>query len=174
MRFLQINKTTGLFYKGQWVSAISLLESIDPSAMPVNFRTLYYNNLLISKLMIGEIEAANRLYSGHLVSLSYFIPHHDLTVAVVITIGALDYHNEEIQKSKLSFEYAMFIAKSTQHKAIVHYFLALISVRENDHPKAMEHFDEAIATGSDTWIYTVARHYVSSFDESSNVTRGVR
>jgi len=170
VKFLQINKTTGMFYKGEWAAASTLLESIDPSAMPTEFRTLYYNNLLDSKLMLGEIEAANQLYAGHLASLAYFIPHHDLTVAVVITIGALDYYNEEIPKSKLSFEFAMFIARSPQHKAIAHYFLALIAIDENDQFKAMEHFDEAMATGIDTWISEFAQNHIISFEESSKAT----
>lgn len=173
VRFLQINKTTGMFFKGEWTAVIALLDSIDPSAMQPNFRTLYYNNLMISKLMNGEIEAANRLYAGHLASLAYFIPHHDLTVAVVITIGALEYYNEDIPKSKLSFEYAMFIACLPQHKAIIHYFLALIAVSEKNQPKAMEHFDEAMATGTETWIYRAASDHLTSFKESSKVTRVV-
>ena len=98
----------------------------------------------------------------------------NLMVAVVITIGALDYYNEEIPKSKLSFEYAMLIARSPQHKAIIHYFLALIAVSENDQPKAMEHFDEAMAAGTDTWTSKSAIDHLTLFEESSNVARVIR
>jgi len=167
LRFLQINKSTGLFYTGEWTTAITLLESIDPSAMPTEFKALYYNNLLASKLQLGEIDAANRLYARHLASLAQFIPNQDLNVAVGITTGALEYYNADIAKSRMILELVLGIMSPTPlHTAAGHHFLALIAASEGNHPKAIEHLNHAAVSGTGTWISESARNHLAAFEGS--------
>jgi len=172
MSFLQINKSTGLFYKGEWTAAITLLESIDPSAMPIEFKALYYNNLLASKLLLGEIEAANRLYAQHLASLAQFIPNQELNVSVGITTGALEYYNADIPKSRMILELVLGImSPAPLHKAAAHHFLALIAASEGNHPKAIEHLNHAAVAGTGTWISESARNHLTAFEGSDEKAR---
>ena len=168
LSFLQINKSTGLFYKGEWNTAITLLESIDPSAMPIEFKALYYNNLLASKLLLGEIDAANRLYARHLASLAQFIPNQELNVAVGITTGALEYYNADIPKSRMILELVLGImSPAPLQKAAAHHFLALIAASQEDPSEAIEHLNQAAVMGTDTWISEFARNHLTAFSGSS-------
>jgi len=162
LKLLQVNKSTGLFYRGEWAAAITLLEPIDPSSLPREFRALYYNNLLASKLLLDEIDAANQLYAMHLASLALYIPDEDLSNAVGITIGALDYYNGEIPKSKVKLEQTLCIVRVPILKAAAHYFLALIAASEDNHQQAIEHFNAAVVTGAGTWISESAHNHVTA------------
>ena len=167
LRLLLVNKSTGLFYKGEWANVMSLLESVEPFLLPREFKTLYYNNLLSSMLLLDRIDAANELYAKHLASLAPYTVNRELNIAVGSTLGALEYYNGNISASKAKFTQLLEVVRPLIHTAVTHYFLGLISISEENRPQAIEHFEKAWVMGKNTWVTDCVRPHLESLKQSA-------
>ncbi|MDD5095413.1 MAG: hypothetical protein PHV74_13700 [Dehalococcoidia bacterium] len=164
---LLVNKTTGLYYKGEWAAAVNLLKSIDPAPFPRVVKAVYYNNFLLSTLSLGRIDEANEICAHHSEWLTPKTNNQGLNCVLRSTVASLAYYNGKLPESKSEFMRLLGMPRPKIYAAVTHYFLGLISLKENCPQEALGHFDKAAAMGSNTWLPASIRPIIDSLNRSN-------
>lgn len=149
---LTVNKTGGLFYKGEWGHALSLLNSINPDSLPVKFKIIYYNNKL-SLLMISEQwERAKQLYTEHSMVLKTGLGMNKLKMAVKSTLATYEMHFGDLDKSREMFLSLLTSKHPVFFNSLVNYYLGVIEAKNNNNNESLEYFSKAKELGGCSFI----------------------
>lgn len=169
---LMPNKAAGLAYKGQWDVAISLLNSIDQSALNQNGQILYYNNLLWLLLMAERFDKARKLLSEHPDVLASKTKDDQLNDALKGTLATYEFYLGDVNKSREIFADLLKPEQPTIVRAVRQYFLGMLDLKQGRAQEGTNNLDKAAELGKGTFIpdkvKELEKHPPDNSDDSSN------
>ncbi len=146
-----IQKTTGLFYAGEFDEAIRILKE-DVSKIPPNWQTVYYHNLLLSMYFNNQKEKANEVLTevkGTL-DLYYKRDYNKVTIELIYAIS--DFYNDRINDCKKFFVNLADIARNDYRIAMAYYFTGKINEMEDKIEDAEDNLEKARTYGHGSFI----------------------
>lgn len=149
-----IQKTTGLFYKGEFDESVKmLLEEV--TKIPPNWQVIYYHNMLLSLYFNGDTERANELLKEvkSTIDIYYKRDYNKVTIELIYAIS--DFYNGRITQCKGFFNNLIEVARNDYRIAFGYYFTAKIMELEGKVEDAEENMEEARSYGHGSFIETL-------------------
>lgn len=148
-----IQKTTGLFYAGRFQAVINL--SYEIKMIPKNWKPIYYQNIILSYLFMGETEKAEEVLEKAKPSFDEFVENSYYKEFIDIVYAVVDFY-----KWNGSKEYFAELAKTGANdyrKCFGYYFLGKMNKLENNISAAKADFKNAIEYGKGSFIENLAK-----------------
>lgn len=146
-----IQKTTGLFYAGNFEEAIKILKN-DVNKIPPNWQVIYYHNLILSLFFMGEIEEGKALFAQakETIDVYYDKNYNKMTIELIYAVA--DFYNGNVINTKEFFSNLTKTGKNDYRIAIGHYFLSKIFELENKIDESEDSLDKARIYGQGSFI----------------------
>lgn len=146
-----IQKTTGLFYLGEFDEAVKILTE-DVNKIPPNWQVIYYHNLLLSLYFNGDIERANELLAEvkGTIDMYYKKDYNKVTIELVYAIS--DFYNGNILNCKEFFCNLIEVARNDYRIAFGYYFTGRILEQEDKIADAEYNIEKARTYGHGSFI----------------------
>jgi len=143
-----IQKTTGLFYAGKFQEVIDLTNEI--KKMPKNWEPIYYQNVILSLLFIGETEKAVDTFEKANTIFEEYEKNDYYKEFIDIVKNVVNFY-----KGNASKDYFAELSKSGANdyrKSFGYYFLGEINKKENNISAAKANFNNAMEYGKGSFI----------------------
>jgi len=143
-----IQKTTGLFYAGKFQEVIDLTNEINK--MPKNWEPIYYQNVILSWLFMGETEKAVDTFEKANAIFEEYEKNDYYKEFIDIVNNVVNFY-----KGNASKNYFAELAKSGANdyrKSFGYYFLGEINKKENNISAAKANFNNAMEYGKGSFI----------------------
>ncbi|MGB4439591.1 MAG: hypothetical protein WBJ13_10305 [Sedimentibacter sp.] len=143
-----IQKSTGLFYEGKFQEVIDLTNEI--KKMPKNWEPIYYQNIILSLLFIGETEKAVDTFEKANTIFEEYEKNNYYKEFIDIVKNVVDFY-----KGNASKNYFAELAKSGANdyrKSFGYYFLGKINKKENNISATKANFNNAMEYGKGSFI----------------------
>ncbi|MGD9568940.1 MAG: hypothetical protein AB7V48_11570 [Sedimentibacter sp.] len=146
-----IQKTTGLFYIGEFDESIRILTE-DVNKIPPNWQTIYYHNLLLSLYLNGDYERANDMLSEVKNTLDMYYKRDYNKVTIELIYAVSDFYSGNIQKCKDFFDILVDVARNDYRIALGYYFTSKINELEEKIDDAEDNLEKARTYGQGSFI----------------------
>jgi tetratricopeptide (TPR) repeat protein len=161
---------TGLSMKGDWDSALSALDDIDPDSVPDGDRALwqfgYYNARFACLVFSERLDEARAVLADNLEPLVEKGALTNAATALEACQAVMWFCDDEHDRAMKVF--ARLVIETpipAPSRAVFHYFLARIYHARGVWKGANEHFDEAARLAPKTWVHAG----VEAFRESKKL-----
>lgn len=146
-----IQKTTGLFYAGNFEEAIKILKK-DVNKIPPNWQVIYYHNLILSLFFKGEIEEGKVLFAQakETIDVYYDKNYNKMTIELIYAVA--DFYNGNMINTKEFFSNLTKTGKNDYRIAIGYYFLSKIFDVENKIDESEDSLEKARIYGQGSFI----------------------
>ncbi len=146
-----IQKTTGLFFAGEFDEAVKILTE-DVTKIPPNWQVVYYHNLLLSLYFNGDRERANEMLREvrDVIDVYYKKDYNKVTIELIYAIS--DFYNGNISNCKEFFANLIDVARNDYRVAFGCYFSGKIQEAEGKTDEAQESLEEARICGRGSFI----------------------
>lgn len=148
-----IQKTTGLFYAGRFQEVIDLTNEI--KMKPNNWAPIYYQNIILSYLFMGETEKAEEVLENAKPFFDEFIENSYYKEFINIVYSVVAFY-----KGNGSKEYFAELAKTGANdyrKSFGYYFLGKINKLENNMSAAKADFKNSMEYGKGSFIENLSK-----------------
>jgi len=146
-----IQKTTGLFYAGNFEEAINILKN-KINKIPPNWQVIYYHNLILSLFFNGEVEKGKELFAECKETIDVFYKKNYNKVSIELIYAVVDFHNGNGLKTLQFFSNLTKIGINDYKIAIGYYFMSKIYDMENKIDESEEYLDKARIYGQGSFI----------------------
>lgn len=149
-----IQKTTGLFYKGEFDEAVRILTE-EVTKIPPNWQVIYYHNMLLSLYFNGDIERANELLNEvkSTIDMYYKKDYNKVTIELIYAVS--NFYNGKITECREFFNNLREVARNDYRIAFGYYFTAKIMESEGKIEDAEDNLEEARTYGHGSFIETL-------------------
>jgi len=146
-----IQKTTGLFYLGEFDEAVKILKE-DITKIPPNWQVVYYHNLLLSMYFNGNKEKVNEMLTEvrSILDLYYKRDYNKVTIELIYAVS--DFFSGNINNCKEFFNNFIDVAKNDYRIALGYYFIGKINELEGNIEDAEDKLEKARAYGQGSFI----------------------
>ena len=146
-----IQKTTGLFYAGNFEEAIKILKN-EINKIPPNWQVIYYHNLILSLFFKGEIEEGKALFTQvkEIIDVYYDKNYNKVTIELIYAVA--DFYNGNMINIKEFFSNLTKTGKHDYRIAIGYYFLSKIYDVENKTDESEDSLEKARIYGQGSFI----------------------
>lgn len=146
-----IQKTTGLFYSGEFSEAIDILTE-QVTKIPPNWQVIYYHNLLLSMYFNGSIEKANEVLDDVRATIDKYYSRDYNKVTIELIYAVSDFYNGNISKCREFFNNLIEAAGNDYRISIGYYFKSKILEMQNKLEDAEDSMEEARNYGHGSFI----------------------
>lgn len=146
-----IQKTTGLFYLGEFDKAIKILTE-DVSKIPPNWQAIYYHNLLLSLYFKNDAEKADNILNDVKGTLELYHKRDYNKVTIELIYAVSDFYKGNYSKCKEFFINLIDVARNDYRIAMGYYFTSKINELEKKHEDAEEMLEKARTYGHGSFI----------------------
>lgn len=146
-----IQKSTGLFYAGEFDEVIKILKE-DVTKIPPNWQVIYYHNLILSYYFKGDINSGNELLSEvkNTIDLYYKRDYNKVSIELIYAIS--NFYNGKTDDCKEFFNDLIDVARNDYRVAFGYYFTAKIQEYENKVIDAEDNLEKARTFGHGSFI----------------------
>lgn len=147
---LLVNKSAGHMFKGEFSSAISILESINPTKLKTNFKYIYYNNLSNSLLESGRLDDAIKIINDGLEALGQKMVQKDYSFKA--NKAFIDFYQGNLTESREGLSELIQGPLPNSGRAVILLYLGQIDLKQGDHEMGIRRLQEAKKIGAKTFI----------------------
>lgn len=147
-----VNKSAGLYYKGDFAAAIELLQNIPVKKLPRMYRYLHTNNLLANLLGAEQVNAAGQLIKEN---PDVFVKNRynsKFFTTIQVNLGAYKFYQGDYPAARDLIETNLPLVQSDISKAVCYYYLSRINDALGRSEEAVQHKKRARELGKNTYI----------------------
>lgn len=146
-----IQKTTGLFYLGEFDESIKILTE-NVSKIPPNWQAIYYHNLLLSLYFNNDTEKANNILNDVKGTLDLYHKRDYNKVTIELIYAVSDFYNDNFSNCKEFFINLVDVARNDYRIALGYYFTSKINGLQDKHEDEEELLEKARTYGHGSFI----------------------
>lgn len=146
-----IQKTTGLFYLGEFDEAIRILTE-DVSKIPPNWQAIYYHNLILSLYFNNDSERADNILNEVKSTLDMYYKRDFNKIAIELIYAVSDFYNGNLSNCKEFFINLIEVARNDYRIAMGYYFTGKINELEEKLEDAEDMLEKARNYGHGSFI----------------------
>ncbi len=156
---LFINRSAGLFFKGEWQKAIQELEGMDPGKLPAIYSELYKLNKAASLIMLNRLDEAEALLTQSFQSGKPAKKTTMLEVGRQCNLAAIAFYRGDYTKSRALFESYLDYERPPIYKALSYYYLGCMDLKQGNQEEGRKKFQQAATAAPHTFIPRLVQDY---------------
>lgn len=146
-----IQKTTGLFYLGEFDEAVRTLTE-DVTKIPPNWQSIFYHNLLLSLYFNNDTERANNILNEVRSTLDMYYKKDYNKITIELIYAVSEFFNGNVYDHKEFFNDLAAVSKNDYRVALGYYFTSKINEFEEKHVDAEDNLEKARTYGHGSFI----------------------